>query len=510
MRSDTPRAVALWLILALAVMPPAVAAEAADTVTVDATASTRPFPHFWERIFGSGRASLSLRESYREDLRAVRDVSAVAYVRFHGIFLDELGVYSEGPKGEPRYNFSYVDQVYDGLLANGVRPFVELSFMPRQLAQRDVRQSFWYRPIVSPPKSYKSWDGLIDAFARHLVERYGIDEVSRWYFEVWNEPNLDFWAGEPKQVTYWTLYEHTARALKAVDAHLRVGGPATAQAAWVPEFIRHCQQHAIPVDFVSTHVYGDDTAKDVFGTREHIPRNQMVCRAVQKVHSQILASPMPALPLIWSEFNASWANHPAVTDAPYMGPWLAETASRCDGLVQDMSYWTFSDVFEEQGVVKTPFYGGFGLLAAGGIPKPAFNAFALLHRLGGERMPTDSAGTLVTRRADGALVVALWNYADIDVAAPPPRTVVLKVLHSDATSASVQSIDAEHGNVYVAYEKLGSPRYPTQSELTQLREAAALPPAVTRPLDGGMLTVELGSYGLALVTIAGKTSSARK
>src|SRR5205814_10713753 len=151
---------------------------------------------------------------------------------------DELGVYTEAPQGEPIYNFSYVDQVYDSLLANGVRPLVELSFMPRQLAGRDIRQSFWYRPVVSPPKDYGRWDALMTAFARHLSERYGIDEVSRWYFEVWNEPNLDFWAGEPKQATYWRLYDHTARALKAVDARLRVGGPATAQAAWVADLDR--------------------------------------------------------------------------------------------------------------------------------------------------------------------------------------------------------------------------------------------------------------------------------
>src|SRR5215469_9894825 len=154
------------LLLALAATP--LVAQVSDTLTVDATAPAQPFPHFWEHMFGSGRAVLSLRESYREDLRAVRAVTAVGYIRFHGIFLDELGVYSEGPKGEPSSNFSYVDQVYDGLLANGERPFVELSFMPRRLAQRDVRQSFWYRPVVSPPKSYQRWDALIDAFARHL------------------------------------------------------------------------------------------------------------------------------------------------------------------------------------------------------------------------------------------------------------------------------------------------------------------------------------------------------
>jgi len=484
------------------------AAPPAETLTVDASAPTQPFAHFWEHMFGSGRALLSLRESYRDDLRSVRAVTGFGFVRFHGIFLDELGVYSEGPHGEPRFNFSYVDQVYDGLLANGVRPFVELSFMPRQLARRDVRQSFWYRPVVSPPKDYARWDALITAFARHLLERYGPDEVGQWYFEVWNEPNLDFWAGEPKQASYWTLYDHTARALKAVDARLRVGGPATAQAAWVAAFIRHCRQAHVPVDFVSTHVYGDDTARDVFGTTEHIPRERMVCRAVRKVHEEIQASPAPSLPLIWSEFNASWSNHPEVTDALYMAAWLAETVRQCDGLVQEMSYWTFSDVFEEQGVVQTPFYGGFGLLAAGGIPKAAFNAFALLHRLGTQRIASDAAQALLTRRADGALVLALWNYVDVG-ASGAARSVRLQLIHGSAGSASVQTLDGAHGDVRAAYQQMGAPRYPTQSQLTELRAAAALPPAVTRPLEGDTLSVEIPPGALCLVTIASQGSSAR-
>jgi len=487
------------ILLTLAAAP--LAAQAPETITVDASAPTQPFPHFWEHMFGSGRAVLSLRESYREDLRAVHDVTAVQYVRFHAVLNDEMGVYSVNAHGEPLFNFSYIDQAYDGLLANGVRPFVELSFMPAKLAARDIRHSFWYRPIVSPPADYKRWDALITALARHLIERYGTDEVSRWYFEVWNEPNLDFWAGEPKQETYFTLYDHTARSLKAVDPRLRVGGPATAQAAWVPAFLRHAQDKHVPVDFVSTHVYGDDTAKDVFGTHEPIPRRQMVCRAVQKVHSEIQASPLPSVPLIWSEFNASWSNHPEVTDAPFMGPWLAETIRKCDGFVQEMSYWTFSDVFEEQGVVKTPFYGGFGLIAAGGIPKPAFNAFALLHGLGEQRLANAAAGTLVTRRSDGTLVLALWNYAEVGTTSPL-RSVALRFTHTAAHSATVQSIDAMHGNVHVAYERMGSPRYPTQRELAQLREAAALPAPITRSLQSGELDLEIPSDGLVLVTLA--------
>ena len=491
---------ATLIVLGLALAAGPLAAQTRESIAVDARAPTQPFPHFWEHMFGSGRAVLSLRESYREDLRAVREVTAVSYVRFHGLLDDDMGVYSVSPAGEPVFNFSYIDQVYDGLLANGVRPIVELSFMPAKLAARAIYHSFWYRPITSPPADYARWDALMTALARHLIERYGIEEVSRWYFEVWNEPNLDFWAGTPKQSTYWTLYDHTAKSLKAVDTRLRVGGPATAQAAWVAAFLRHCNENHVPVDFVSTHVYGDDTPKDVFGLRGPVMRREMVCRAVQKVHGEIQASPLPAVPLIWTEFNASWSNHPEVTDAPYMGPWLAETIRQCDGLLQDMSYWTFSDVFEEQGVVKKPFYGGFGLIAAGGMPKPAFNAFALLHRLGEQRLATDANEALVTRRADGSLVIALWNYSEVGETAPL-RSVALHFTHTEAHSASVQAIDREHGNVRTAYERMGSPRYPTQRELAQLREAAALPPAADRPLQAGELDLQIPADGLALVSV---------
>jgi len=496
----TSATVAGLIALGLALPAAPLLAQPRETLSIDASAPAQPFAHFWEHMFGSGRAVLSLRESYREDLRAVREATAVSYVRFHALLHDEMGVYTVDKNGSPVFNFSYVDQAYDGLLANGVRPLVELSFMPAKLAAREVRHSFWYRPITSPPADYERWDALISALARHLVERYGIDEVSQWYFEVWNEPNLDFWAGQPKQSTYWTLYDHTARSLKAVDTRLRVGGPATAQAAWVAAFLRHCSENPVPVDFVSSHVYGDDTAKDVFGTTEKISRRHMVCRAVQKVHSEIQASPLPSVPLIWTEFNASWSNHPEVTDAPFMGPWLAETIRQCDGFVQEMSYWSFSDVFEEQGVVKKPFYGGFGLIAAGGIPKPAFNAFTLLHKLGEQRLANDSPGVLVTRRSDGILVLALWNYAEVGEQVPV-RSIALHFTHTNAHMASVQSIDAEHGNVHVAYEHMGAPRYPTQRELAQLRQAAAIPAAIQRPLQSGELALEIPSDGLVLVTI---------
>jgi xylan 1,4-beta-xylosidase len=454
-------------------------------------------------MFGSGRAILTLRDSYRRDLRDVKQITGFEFVRFHAIFHDEVGVYDEDAQGNPAYNFSYVDQIYDGLLANGVRPFVELSFMPKKLAARDALHAFWYKQNVSPPKDYAKWDSLITRFTQHLVDRYGIDEVSQWYFEAWNEPNLDFWAGDPRQSTYWELYDHTARAVKAVSSRLRVGGPATAQAAWADAFIKHCVDGKVPVDFVSTHVYGNDKAEDVFGTHENIPRDQMVCRAVKKVHEQILASAKPQLPLIWSEFNASYMNEPAVTDTVYMGPWMADTIRQCDGLVDVMSYWTFSDVFEEQGVVKQPLYGGFGLIAAGGIPKPSYNAFKLLHHLGDERISVDSRSVVATRQKDGTLEIAAWNLVPPDQAGAS-KTIHLRFEHLAGTGnrkAYVSRVDRDHGDVHKAYEKMGQPPYPTQEQLKTLQEAAQLPPAEVRELSRGELTLDLAPNELALIEV---------
>src|SRR5439155_422524 len=240
-------------------------AHQTETISIDAQAPGRAFPHYWERMFGSGRAILSLRESYRRDLREVKQATDFEYIRFHAIFHDEVGLYNEDADGKPSYNFSYVDQIYDGLLANGVRPFVELSFMPEKLASTPSRQAFWYKPFNSPPKDWDRWGA----------------------------------------------------------------------------FIRHCQEQNVPVDFVSTHVYGNDSAEDVFGTRENIPRDQMVWRAVKKVRGQVKASAMPGLPIIFSEYNASYMNEVDVTDSSFMGPWLADTILQCDGLVDILAYWAF-------------------------------------------------------------------------------------------------------------------------------------------------------------------------
>ena len=501
-------------------------AFAQERVVVDTKAATTPFPHFWEQTFGSGRAILSLRQSYREDLKTVKEATGFTSVRFHGILMDEVGLYdpdrriqNPGLKAEAAndasvYNFSYIDEIYDGLLANGVRPFVELSFTPKKMASDpNALHAFWYKQNVSPPKDYAVWDDMIRALAQHLVERYGINEVATWKFEVWNEPNIDFWAGNPKQATYFELYDHTVRALKAVSVRLQVGGPATAQAAWVPAFLEHVKAGNVPVDFVSTHVYANDTADNVLGTKENVPRDTMVWRAVKMVHEQIAKSAFPKLPLIFSEYNASYANEPNVTDSTYMGPWLANNIRLCDGLTEGMSYWDFSDVFEEQGVVRSPFYGGFGLLAADHIGKPALNAFRILHKLGDRRIAVESESALATVTANGGAAVALWDYAPPagtgstytmpSGAAGPPRSFDVEFRNVPAgASVEVWRVDDDHGNVLKTFDAMGRPSGDlSREQVKKLQAAGELSAPEHLKLDHGHLQLTVPPHGLAVAVV---------
>jgi xylan 1,4-beta-xylosidase len=502
-RIGTSAMIRLAIFVGLFSLPISLVAQTAPaTVTIDASAPGTAFPHFWEQMFGSGRAVLALRAAYRSDLREVKQATDFRYVRGHAILHDEVGVYDEDKQGKPIYNFTYVDQIYDGILANGVRPMVEISFMPRKLASDpNATHPFWYKQNVSPPKDYAKWDDLIRHFAQHLVERYGIGEVSQWYFEVWNEPNIDFWAGNPKQATYFELYDHTARALKSVSPLLRVGGPATAAADWIEPFLAHVSQQNVPIDFVSSHGYGDDTVENLFHTSEQIPMNQRVCRAIGKVHDQIKASGRPQLPLFWTEWSVPSYNDLGARDSTYVGPALAYDIVQCDGLVQMMSYWTFDDVFEEGGVSDGPFHNTFGLIAVGGIKKPAFYDYALMHRLGDERLANQSSNVLVTRRSDGSIVVATWNLVEPDQKGTAQHMRLEFRNVNAAAPVLVRRVDEKHSNSLAAYRAMGSPRYPTQAQIDQLNRESALAPAEVTTLKNGVLELDVPADGLALLEI---------
>jgi xylan 1,4-beta-xylosidase len=475
-------------------------AQQPEVVSIDANGPATPFPHFWEQMFGSGHAILSLRASWRNDLRAVKGVTDFRWVRFHGILDDDVGIFTRDEQGNPVYNFAYADEIYDGMLQDGVRPLVEISFMPKQMAFNPLDlHVFWYHPNVSPPRSWDDWDALIRTFAQHMVDRYGIDEVSQWYFEVWNEPNIDFWGGIPRQQSYFELYAHTARALKSVSPRLRVGGPATAAASWIPEFLKYVADHHLPIDFVSTHGYADDTVENLFHNDKPVPMDDRVCAAVAKVRGQIDGSALPHLPLFWTEWNVQGEDESR--DTTFVGPALANTIRECDGKVNEMSFWTFSDVFQEGGPIAKPFEGNFGLRAKGGIDKPSFYGFALLHRLGDERLAASSRDVIATKANDGSLRVAAWNLVDPGKTGPT-RTIDLEFRGVPADArVTIATVDKDHGNVLPKYRAMGSPLDPTPKQVEELNQETALPAPTETHLSGGHLRLTLTPDALDLVKV---------
>jgi len=350
-------------------------------VPIQLNAENGKLPHIWEECVGSDRAVVALREQWLSDLDVVKKAAGIKSVRFHGLFNDEMGVW---PQGSKQPNFLYVDMVFDAMLERGVKPLVELSFMPAELAS-GASTIFFYRGNTTPPKDMAKWGELVASLGRHCVDRYGIQEVSSWNFEVWNEPNLVyFWTGTQQE--YFELYRQSAMALKGVDKRLRVGGPSTARAGWVGDLLAFCSSQQVPIDFASTHIYPDDPQDKVFGAGVHYPYEEVIGRALTKVQQEIKASSTPDVPLYITEWSSQ---NPA---------FIAHTVKSTMGLAEIMSFWTFDNVFEELGIPKGFLNAGFGLLGMRGVPRPSFHTFALLHKLGDVQLKTGDGPVLATRR----------------------------------------------------------------------------------------------------------------
>ena len=414
-------------------------------------------PHFWEHTVGSGHATLCLRADWQAQLKKANQDLGVRHVRFHGILSDDMGtLVAEGE--EFIYSFFNTDQIFDFLLSIDMKPFVELSFMPTALSSGD-QTVFHYRANVSPPKDYAQWSVLIRKLVGHWVDRYGIGEVRQWFFEVWNEPNLTAF-GNGAQNDYFELYRYTVEAIKSVDRELKVGGPATAENAWVEAFTSFCDRNALPADFISTHHYptdafgkpGDDTETQLSQSTRSIMREQ--ARAVRKQAGD--------RPVYYTEWCTSSNPRDPMHDDPYAAAFIVKTILEANGLVQGYSYWTFSDIFEENYFPSVPFQGGFGLLNIHGIAKPAYRAFQLLHALGTELMPINGTHETVDLwlvRGDGFATVILTNFAlPRHAIATESVNLTLEGLASVA-SATIQRIDLEHANAKRRWEQMGKPEY---------------------------------------------------
>ncbi len=460
------------------------------------------FPHAWEHTIGSGHAPLALRADWQRQLTRCRRELGFRHVRFHGILSDDVGTLM-CENDRLVYSFFNADQICDFLLSIGMRPFMELSFMPTALSSGDATV-FHYRANVTPPKDYDAWESLIRKLVHHWVERYGLAEVSQWFFEVWNEPNLDaFWKGS--QAEYFRLYASTARAIKETHGSLRVGGPATAGNAWIPQLLDYCAANAAPIDFVSTHHYptdafgkpGDDTVAQLAASTRSVLRSQAA-----KARGEARGKP-----LYYTEWSTSSNPFDDLHDEPYAAAFVAKTIMETCGLVEGYSYWTFSDVFEENYFASKPFHGGFGLLTIHGIPKPAYRAFELLHRLGTTLLPVsgrhDTVDVWATREGSSVRVL-VTNGA---LPRHPIRTEMIRLEIAGAAkvrAAYVERIDDDHANARRAWTEMGMPPSLLPREVDALEVASAL---VKEPLgfeassNGAIVTVAMPPQGTALVTL---------
>lgn len=476
-------------------------------VDVDLRAPTGPLNHIWEESIGSDRAGITLREDWRISARRAHQELGVKRVRFHGIFNDdEMGVgpaQQLGPNAA-QFNFQNIDAVYDGILEIGLTPFIELSFMPGRLAS-GTSQFGVYRGNTSPPKSLEAWQAFIQLFIRHLQDRYGADVVRQWYFEVWNEPDLAFfWTGTKAQ--YFDLYVATATAIKAIDPAIKVGGPSTSKVQWLPEFFAHCAESGAPVDFVSTHVYAGDNQQTVFGQAGLYKQNDVIPAAMRLARQRIDEGPFPHAELWLSEWSS---------DSPAM---MAHIIQGCLPLCHGMSFWQVGAPYEEVLVPNHIIKEGdnsWGIMAARNIPRPSFNTFKLLARLGDTAVQA-SGPAIASRTAEGHGAILVWNLAEATQPAGIPgasseRHVVGSARQVAVTIAGarpgqrvkVSYVDMARGSPFPAWRAMGSPQYPTRDQLAKLRAAAELPAPETRRLGRHLdLTLDLPPEGVALIELA--------
>ncbi|RVT79728.1 glycoside hydrolase [Flavobacterium sufflavum] len=383
-------------------------------IKVDYNKSAGKLNTMFKECIGAGRANEGLRADWQQQLTMVKKECDFKYIRMHGLLTDDMAVYREDEKGNPEYNFQYIDALYDFLLSIKMKPFVELGFMPSALAS-GPETIFWWKGNVTPPKDYNKWEDLIRNLTKHFTERYGAEEVKTWYFEVWNEPNLSpgFWTGTQEE--YFKLYEYTTRAIKSVNKAYKVGGPATAGAAWVPETIEFCTKNNVPLDFISTHTYGVKQGYlDEFGTSGTIlsKDDSSVSGEVINSRKQIVNSAKPNLELHYTEWSTSYTPADPIHDSYHSAAYILQKLKQVGGHANSMSYWVFTDIFEEPGPRFTPFHGGFGLLNTQGIKKSAYFSYYFMNKLGETELQNTDTSSWACKNAKGDTQILFWDFTN--------------------------------------------------------------------------------------------------
>ncbi|WKL58735.1 cellulase family glycosylhydrolase [Asticcacaulis sp. ZE23SCel15] len=477
-------------------------------VTLDLTKATTPVDRFFDLSVGADYPGVTIRDANLAQLKTAAHELGFRYLRFHDIFHDELGTVKLVDK-KVVYDWTKIDYLYDTMLKYGIKPFIELGFTPSAMKTSDQTLFYW-KGNTSHPRP-DMWKALINEFVRHLISRYGIDEVRTWYFEVWNEPNLDGFWQYADQEAYFALYGLTARTIKAIDPALRVGGPSTAGAAWVPELLAFAKATNTPVDFVTTHTYGVDYGYlDEEGKMDLqlSKRPDAVIGDVKKVRAEIEASHLPGLPLIFTEWSTSYNPRDLSHDSYVAAAYILSKLKSVQGTAQGMSYWVYSDLFEEPGPPSAAFHGGFGLMTREGIRKASWFTYKYLNALKGFEIPSADAQVWAATE-NGTVNAVVWDFQLPDQqgksngtffsklvpnAPAPDVTLNLTGLKPGRYALKIHRTGYKKNDAYSAYIELGAPKDLTPAQIKQMH-------SLTKDAPETQKTIRIGADGKGVVSL---------
>ena len=460
---------------------------------------------------GTGKMALALSEEYQEELRFVQEEIGFKHIRGHGLFCDEMGIfqtYEEDGKVKVEYNFTYLDRVMDAYKKVGLRPFLELGFMPDKMAS-GTQTVFYWKGNVTPPKDYDFWCDMVRSLLVHLTERYGEEEVLKWPIEVWNEPNLSgFWENADME-EYFNLFLKTFETIKALNPSFNVGGPAVCGGTdeiWIKAFLDFCHEHQLAVDFITRHHYTIESPDEVghYAYSELIKAEEGFANL--KTTRDIIDSfpEYQGLPIHITEFNTSYTSRGVIHDTNLNAAFIAEQLSRLGDVNESYSYWTFGDVFEEIGIPFSPFHGGFGLVAAGCIAKPTFWTFAFYKKLQdscADCVYKDS-NIVILKRKNGDFLGVSFNIADKEKE-PGNEKIVLNLtlpVKQKEFCFITKTVDEETCNPLKIWHNLGEPKSLSEEQLKLLRESSRPFVKTERKVqEGGNVNIELSLNKNAVV-----------
>lgn len=534
-------------LIILALLTLAANGATAKAIEVKTDSEAKEFKHLWSRCVGAGRANEALRAGWLEHMEMAQENCGFEYVRFHGLFHDDMYPVIE-VGGKLVYNWQYIDDVFDRLLDLKVKPFVELGFFPTALAAKDSKTIFWWKSAVTPDMSRMGeWHDFIKAFTQHCVDRYGIEEVLTWYFEVWNEPNLSraFFDGTRSQ--YFELYKQSVTAVRSVDNRLKVGGPSTSnfvadgrydgekednskftnidadninklewKGVWIEEFLEYCKKEKLPVDFISTHPYPTDFPLDpTTGRGKDISRHVTSTKEdIEWLNRALANSAFPDAEIHLTEWNTSPNSRDVMHDFLPPAAYIVKTNIDCIGLTNSLAYWTFTDVFEEKGGGASIFHGGFGMINYQGIVKPSFHAYRMLHQLGDQQLYNEDYVFVSRDSQTGKVSAIAYNYPQEYYNSVPRgsdkrragtnKELDLKLTGLEAGKMfKIEILDENNGNIHDYWKSIGSPNPPTREQILHLKDVANDLKVLTVTADkNGICTIEqtLTPWSVMLIT----------